>query len=204
MGFLRAALATVRQHRRAYLAINVAYYGLVVLGMVLVATQPAVQQSLIASTAAGFSSGPLSLVGRAYGGGQVLQAAAITFAVNLVIGAIIYIGVPSLMLPFAGLVTGCFRALLWGLLLSPANPELRQVMIPHSLTLLLEGQAYVVAMFACYVHWAPVFRRREAGLALGRRYVLGLGESLRLYALVVLLLAVAALYEAFELIVLLG
>ncbi|MHB0876834.1 MAG: hypothetical protein ACYC5O_12420 [Anaerolineae bacterium] len=200
---LRAALAIVSRHRRAYLRINAVYYGLVVLGMVLVATQPEVQEALIASTAAGFSSGPLSLVGEAYGGGQVLQAAAITFAVNLVIGTIAYIGVPSLVVPFAGLVTGCFRALLWGLLLSPANPDLRWVMIPHSVTLLLEGQAYIMAMFAAYVLWTTVLHPDAPGLTVARRYALGLGRGLRLYLLVVLLLAVAALYEAFELIVLL-
>lgn len=203
MSVLRAALADVRRHGRAYLTISVLYYGLVIVGMVLVATQSEVQQSLIASTAAGFSSGPLSLVGKAYGGGQVLQAAAITFLVNLLIGSVLYISVPSLVLPFAGLVTGCFRALLWGLLLSPANPQLRLVMIPHSLTLILEGQAYVVAMYASYVLWASVFRPEQPGLGLGRRYVAGLAQGLRLYLLVVILLAVAALYEAFELIVLL-
>jgi len=41
----------------------------------------------------------------------------------------------------------------WGLILSPSHPELAGPMIPHSLTLILEGQAYVVAMLAVWRLW---------------------------------------------------
>jgi hypothetical protein len=56
-------------------------------------------------------------------------------------------------------------AVLWGLILAPTTGELVLVMIPHSVTLLLEGQAYVLAIFAAYVHGLPFLRPRTVGLS---------------------------------------
>lgn len=204
MSFLRSGLDVIRANWRAYAVINVVYYGLVIVGMVFVATQPELQRMLIGEVQAGFSSGPLAAVAEAYRSGQVLVAAALTFVVNFFLGTVLYITVPSLFIPFAGLLTGCVRALLWGLLLSPALPELSQPMGPHFVTLVLEGQGYILAMLGSYVLWATVFRREPQAGGFASRYGAGLGRSARLYLLVALVLAVAALYEAFEVIYLIG
>jgi hypothetical protein len=69
--------------------------------------------------------------------------------------------------------------------------------LPHYLTLLLEGQGYVLAMLAIYVQgrWVlPGMRPR------GQAYWNGMVEAMRLYALVAIVLAIAAMYEAWELI----
>jgi len=201
---LRSSLGIIRGNRRAYFVINVVYYGLVILAMIFVATQPQLQRSLTASVASGFTSGPLETVGTAYGSGNVALAAAITFLVNFVLGAFLYITLPSLIIPFAGLFTGVIRAVLWGLLLSPAMPELRLAMIPHSLTVLLEGQAYVLAMLGSYVLWRAAFKRNESGGNFFSRYRAGLSKNVRLYLLITVVLAVAALYEALEVILIIG
>jgi hypothetical protein len=39
--------AILRQHRRAYFALNIAYYGLVIAAMLFVSTQPELQRSLL-------------------------------------------------------------------------------------------------------------------------------------------------------------
>jgi hypothetical protein len=113
------------------------------------------------------------------------------------------ITLPSLVVPFSGLLMGAYRAILWGLLLSPAAPELRLIMIPHSLTLILEGQAYIMAMLAAYVHGRAFLWPRTVGVITHRAgYKVGLSRTLRIYVLVVLLLALAAIYEALEVILL--
>ncbi|HUW58856.1 MAG TPA: hypothetical protein VMZ92_19625 [Planctomycetota bacterium] len=105
------------------------------------------------------------------------------------------------MIPFSGLLVGGWRAALWGLILSPASPDMRLPMIPHLLTLILEGQAYVLTMLAAYVQGNAFLRPRSVGTeSHWRGYWLGLKDSARLYLLIILVLAVAAAYEAVEVI----
>ena len=199
---VRSAWQIVREHRRPYIALNGIYYGLVVLGMMYAAfVDPTLQEQLLTEIASGFINGPLATVGGAYLGGNVLAATVLTFVVNLLGGSLLAITLPSLLLPFVGLVMGGWRAVLWGLALAPTSPELAFVMIPHSVVLLLEGQAYILAMLAVYIHGKSFLLPRSLGLTshiLG--YVAGLKLSARLYLLVVIVLAVAAIYEALEVI----
>lgn len=201
MKAIRRAWEIIQEHRRAYLVLNLVYYGLVILGMVYVSANPSVQQSLLESVGTAYNSGPLAGVAGAYAGGKVLAAMAITFVVNLVLGSLLQMTLPSLIVPFSGLLMGAYRAILWGLLLSPANPQLAGVMIPHSLTLLLEGQGYIIAMLGIYIHGRALLRPRSVG-AEGHRqgYLAGLKRAGQLYLLVALVLAVAAIYEALEVI----
>ena len=198
---LRCALALVRQSRRPYIALNLIYYGLVTGGMIFVVFRPSVQQFLLEAVGSAFIEGPLSVVGSAYAGGQVLVAIVLTFIVNLVLGSVLCITVPSLLMPFIGIVIGGLRAVLWGLLLSPGMPELRMAMIPHSATLVLEGQAYILAMLGVYIHGRAFLWPDTAGVASRRQaYLEGVRHTLRLYVLVAIMLAVAAVYEAIEVI----
>lgn len=202
MNVVRSSWQIVREHRRPYILLNGAYYGLVVLGMLYVALiNPALQEQLLTEVEAALNEGPLATVGGAYLGGNVLAAAVLTFVVNLLAGSLLYITLPSLILPFAGLLLGAYRAVLWGFLLAPTSTELALVMIPHSLVLILEGQGYILAMLAVYVHGESFLRPRSVGLTSHvRGYVAGLRLSARLYLLVVIVLAVAAIYEALEVI----
>jgi len=198
---IQSALETIKESRCAYIVLNLVYYGLVICGMIYVAFNPSLQQSLLEFVGSAFTQGPFSAVGSAYVGGQVLQAMVLTFVVNLILGSIVWITLPSLVIPFSGLLLGAYRAILWGLLLSPTTPELRLVMIPHSLTLILEGQAYILAMLAAYVQGRAFLWPRSVGAATRRQgYGSGVKRSVRIYLLVVLLLAVAAIYEALEVI----
>jgi hypothetical protein len=192
----------VRADWRAYITLNIIYYGLVILGMIYVSFfNPGLQKQLINEVGQAFTSGPLAAVGGAYGGGKVVSATLLTFVVNLFLGSLIEITLPSLIIPFSGLLLGVYRAVLWGLLLSPANPSLAGPMIPHSLTLLLEGQGYILAMLAVFVLGKAFIRPQAYGVTGHLRgYVEGLRRTGWIYLLVVLLLAIAAIYEAFEVI----
>jgi hypothetical protein len=87
-------------------------------------------------------------------------------------------------------------------LLSPANPDLRLVMIPHSITLILEGQAYILAMVAAYIQGRAFLFPNTIGLeSRVKGYVEGLKRTGKLYVLVIVTLAIAAIYEVAEVVI---
>jgi hypothetical protein len=199
--WFRHALLLVRRHKRPYIIINVVYYGLVAASMVYVAGHPALQEALLGQVALSFTEGPLAGVSEAYLGGHVLQAMALTFLVNFFLGSVLVLLAPSLLIPFAGLGIGLIRATLWGLLLAPTTPELQAAMIPHSLTLVVEGQGYILAMLAVWVLGRAFVSPSSVGAASwGAGYVRGLKDACSVFLLVAVVLAVAAVYEALEVI----
>ncbi len=197
----KTAWGVVRQHWQAYVAINTIYYSLVIVCMAVVLLLPDVQRNLLEQVKEALAKGPLKGVFSAYIGGHVFAAIGLTFIVNLFGGSLVSITIPSAIVPFSGLLVGCFRAIVWGLMLSPADAHLRWVMIPHSLTLLLEGQGYIVAMLAAYQQGLAFFCPRTVGAETPwRGYCAGLRRTGSLYLVVAVLLAVAAVYEALEVI----
>jgi len=196
-----SAVHLIRERRQVYLSLNLAYYGTVAMAMVFVASHPTIQQALTASVVLSFSEGPLAPVAGAYSEGNLLGAAVLTFVVNFFPGTLLVLLAPSLLIPFGGVALGLVRAALWGLLLAPTTPELQLAMIPHSLTLVLEGQGYVLAMFAAWVHGQAFLAPGSIGASSHwRGWAAGLRRSLRVYVLVAATLAIAAVYEAFEVI----
>ena len=199
---LKSAWELVQENRRAYIILNIVYYALVIVCMIYVAFNQELQQSLMDEVGAAFMTGPLAIVGQAYVNAQLLTAILATFFVNLLIGSFASVTLPSLVIPFSGILVGIYRAILWGLLLSPANPDLRLAMIPHSLTLILEGQAYILAMLAAYIQGRAFLWPKSVGLeSRAKGYLEGLKRTGKLYLLIILTLAIAAIYEVIEVII---
>ena len=202
MKLLKSAWGLVQEHRRVYIILNALYYGLVVIFMIYVAFNRPLQEELLQSIGESFMTGPLSFVGSAYINAQVLAAIAATFFVNLFAGSFGTITLPSLIIPFSGILVGFYRAILWGLILSPVHPDLRMVMIPHSLTLILEGQAYILTMLAAYLQGRAFLWPKTVGLERrGQGYLEGLKRTGKMYILVVLTLLIAAVYEVIEVVI---
>lgn len=199
INLIRSAWGLVQENRRAYTIINVAYYGLVAICMVYVAFNQELQEQLINMVGAGFMTGPLAFVGQAYVNAEVLKAILATFFINLFIGSFGTITLPSLVIPFSGFLIGIYRAVLWGLLLSPAHPDMRLIMIPHMLTLIIEGQAYILTLLAAYIQGRAFLWPQSVGLeSRARGYLEGLKRTGKIYVLVILTLAIAAVYEVIE------
>jgi len=202
---IKEAWEIMRQNRKVYIILNASYYGLVVIFMFVAAFNQPLQDSLLEGAEDAFTTGPLSLVGSAYSNAEVFLAITLTFVVNLVLGSFLEITLPAAIIPFSGVLVGIYRAILWGLLLSPAHPDLRLAMIPHSITLLFEGQGYVLAMLAAYVQGRAFLWPKTVGLERCRDgYLAGLKLTGKLYLLVILVLAVAAVYEVIEAVILAG
>jgi hypothetical protein len=202
-----ALIDPLREHRQDLLLANLAYFGLVLLGAVISARNPALQRALLDNARTALTQGPLATVAQAYASGHLIPAMLLTFAFNLFAGTFIFLTLPSLTVPFAGVVLGLIRALSWGLLFSPTNPTIAIAMIPHLGTMLLEGEAYVLAMMGAFVMWRNVLWP-ETSPPGGPRpkpdrvqaYVEGVRLNLRLYVPITALLLIAAVYEVLELV----
>ncbi len=100
MSLLRTSWQVVREHKRAYVALNLLYYGLVLVGMAYSLANPQVQKDLINLVGEAFSpSGQLGEVTKAYITGNLWMATILTFGVNLVGGSFLVLTLPSLIVP---------------------------------------------------------------------------------------------------------
>jgi hypothetical protein len=218
---LAEPLAEIVGRPRLFWGTHIAYFGLYILAAVLVHENRALHGILMSGVQQAFSSeGPLGVAGKAYLSGSIIRAAGVTFAVNLFLGALLVITFPSMILPGSGALVAALRATLWGLLLGPASVNLALMMIPHSGTLLLEGEGYILATFFALLipirlfgpgrSTLKTYEPGEWGLeeetpapaesTLIGRYGRAVLLNVNAIVLVAAVLAVAALYEAVEVI----
>ncbi len=118
---------------------------------------------------------------------------------NLALGSVLSITVPSIVLPGGGALLALLRAAMWGLLLAPTSAEMAVNMLPHSITLLVEGEGYILATFFALlipIH-LPDARR---GPTIARRFGRALAVNAAGILITATVLAVAAVYEASEVI----
>ena len=95
---------------------------------------PELQLSLLAGIKKAVTQGPgpLAFAGQAYMSGNILRAAATTFAINFPLGSLACITIPSVLVPGVGVLVALLRASLWGLLLAPSFLALSRLMLPPS------------------------------------------------------------------------
>ncbi len=200
---LAGPLLEMRARPRLVWGVHVVYFGLVIAGSLLVSEVPEMQVVLLGKVreALATKSNPLGIAAEAYLSGNILRAAAVTFVVNFLLGSLASITLPSFVLPGIGALLAAVRALVWGLILAPTMDTLAVGMLPHSLTMLLEGEGYILAaLFGLLIPIHVVSRRLGGNLftRFGRALLL----NLKAQFWIALVLAVAAIYEATELILL--
>lgn len=193
------AFEIIERNRRAYIVLNVLFYGLMIAGMIYAVFNQPLQASMLAEGNRNYMTGNLSLLGHSYSPGHILEILGFFYFSNLLGASFGGISFPSFIIPFAGVLAGASRALQWGLLFSPASPDIRYPMIMHSLELILEGQAYVLAMLGAYVHGRILFWPQSEGLkSRWKAYVEGVRQTGTLYMLIIPVLAIATIYSAIE------
>lgn len=191
----RRPLRITRENARAYLGLNGIAYGLCLVGFVVGLLFPHLNEAQVTRLD---DDGTTDLVRSLIN--QPWLFALTILGVNTVKMGAATIVLPSLIVPFAGIPLFAYWAFTTGITLVPASDIGWVALIPHSLTLVIELQAYVLLMLGVYVlgrHW---IWPRSVG-AENRRggYLEGLRQlgSLTLAAFV--LLVVGAVYEAFSL-----
>jgi hypothetical protein len=196
----RDAFSIIRNNRKAFNLINLGYFSIVLLGMIIVRAIPGLQKDLIDLIGEAFSTGPMQYVTGAYSNGEAMAAIGLTFIINLLVGCFGSITLPSLLVPFSGFVIGSYRALLWGFIFSPDLGDTSFTWIGMGLfiglLLVLEGEAYVLALFAAFVHGRAWLKPASAGVeGHTQGYLAGVRMSLSLYLLMIGMLLIAAVYE---------
>lgn len=200
MRAIREAFDLINKDRRAFNLINIGYFSVIVIGMLIIRSNAEFQARLLALIGEAFSTGPMQYVTGAYSNGEIILAIALTFFVNLFLGCFIAITLPSLIVPFSGLMVGAYRALLWGFIFSPdlSGLDLPKIIIGIGVGLLLifEGEAYVLGMFAAFLQSRAWVKPASVGAENHKQgYLAGLRLTLRMYLLVIGMLMIAAIYE---------
>lgn len=191
--FLRKPFQIIRANFRAYLIINAIVYGSFIAGLVaamvfpnLGATQVAIQED----------NGTFDLVRSLLNNPWLFSLTIL--GVNVTTAAL-WIVLPSLIVPFTGIALFAYKTFTLGLPLAPTTARSAVVWIPHSLTALIEFQAYALLMFGAYILGRSWIRPATIGARNHRQgYVRGLQQLgwLSLFALP--LFIVGAIWEAFS------
>jgi hypothetical protein len=224
---LAAPLREIDRRPGLVWAVHLVYFGLFIIGALIIYQTPELHTAMIAAVQGELGregKGVLAVAGKAYGSGNMLYASAVTFVINFFLGSFAMITLPSMIVPGIGALLAVFRATLWGLLLGPSDVSLALAMLPHSGTLLLEGEGYILATFFAIlipvyllgarppIEKPPVADDWEESQAegpaepvtTGQRFKYALLLNLKANVLVAIVLIVAACYEAFEVITMAG
>jgi hypothetical protein len=198
---LRDPLVALSTHRRLNWGVHLSYFGLYLVTACLVYRTPDVHNAMQAIVQGQLRQGGglLQYAASAYSTGNIAWAALVTFSINFVVGSLVFLTLPSCVVPGSGVILAVFRAISWGLLLGPATWQQALVMLPHSGTLLLEGEGYILATFFGLMMAQLVFHR-DSTASVRSNYTQGILLNLRGSVLVALVLAVAAIYESTEVI----
>jgi hypothetical protein len=196
MRIFRRALRTIQANRRAYLALNVILYGSVLVGFGTGLLFP----GLTAAQKESFEDGGQADLVRSLLENPWLFALAI-LANNALRAGLLNIVLPSMLVPFAGVVWFVYSLFTVGLMLAPADRDGWLVLIPHSLTVVMEIQAYVLLSLGVYLLGrAWVWPRTVDAENRRQAYARGLRQLGVLSLPALALLVVFALYESFSIV----
>jgi len=202
---LAAPLAEIASRRRLLVGLHVAVFGAFLAFTLLAYGMPERQQALmgLVRQQAQKTDNPLGIAAAAYRSGSVLKAAAATLAVNFLLGTLATITVPSTVVPGVGALFALLRAGLVGFALAPTSGRLFGGMALHTGTILVEMEAYILAAFFALL--MPISLLDHDGESTGsERYLRAMAINAKGTVLTFAILAVAALYEATEVIMQMG
>ncbi len=226
-GVLAEPLQELARRPRLVWGVHLVYFGLYVLGAVLIRQSPTIYTLLMTAIQSALSSegkGVLAVAARAYGSGNISYAAAVTFTINFLLGSLAVITLPSMIIPGSGALVAAVRATVWGLMLGPSRVNMAYAMMAHTGTLLLEGEGYILAAFFALLIPIYLFRSsaplqkaavadswesepaasQEKASTAWSRFKHAMVLNLKANVLVAIVLVVAACYEAFEVISMFG
>jgi Stage II sporulation protein M len=194
MRFLRRPFQIIRANFRAYLIINAIVYGLFIAGFVAALIFPNLGATRVAALE---DNGTADLV-RSLVYNPWLFALTI-LGVNAIKVGVLSIVLPSLIVPFAGVAIFGYQAFTLGLVLAPTTEIAAVGLIPHSLTALIEFQAYALLMFGAFILGRSWVRPTTIGARTRRQgYVRGLQQLGWLSLTALALFIVGAIWEAFS------
>lgn len=192
-------------NKRAYILLNVFYYAIMLIFMIYLTLDPTLRDGFASRYGKSFQHGPPLLVGEPFAMDRTMDNLFKNFNYNLLGSSYAEITLPSIFIPFVGIAIGLYRVAFLGLAFSPANPTAASFFLPHLPTLLLEGQAAVLAMLGAYIHGRALIWPKTIGQT-GRwkAFVEGVRQIGMLYLPIMGILLLAMLYGFVEVALLAG
>lgn len=191
---LRKPFKIIRANIRAYLIINAILYGLVITGVVAAMVFPNLGATQLATLE---DNGTADLVRSLINNPWLFSLTIL--GVNVMTGAL-RIVLPSLIVPFTGIAIFAYKAFTLGLAMAPSTKIMAVALIPHSLTILIEFQAYALLMFGAFILGRSWVRPATIGARNHRQgYVHGLKQLGWLSLSTLPLFIIGAIWEAFSL-----
>ncbi len=194
-------LREIARRPRLFASVHLVLFGAFFVLMTVALAFPLMNLRLVHAVREEFSSGGLSYIGDAYASQNVLKATAATFFHNFVVATVGFSVIPSLLIPFAGLLKNLASFTIVGFVMAPLWTGSAQGLVYHSITMVLELEAYALTSFIVTV--LPI--RGFKGLLEGEfvaQYAAGVRIIISGALLAGAMLAVAAVYEATTLILL--
>jgi len=194
---LSDAIGIMKKDWRLLAGLNALYFCVLIIGATLALISPGLHMSMIQFIGATTIGGNFSTAG---GFTETLKAAGVDFASNFFLNTLGLITIPSIVLPLWAPIIGFARFFIWGITyVSPLAGVLTiGNLLPQYVVMLLEGEAYIIAIFACVRQIIVAVKYIETGFRwmLGY-YFIAVLENAKLLIIVFLLLAIASLYQAF-------
>lgn len=187
-------------NRRAYFVLNALYYGLMLVLLVYVGFDRALHARVLETYNDAFMTGPLALEGKTPTlDAETVKAVFMTFVLNVLGTTYGAVTLPSFVVPFVGIIPGLYRAILLGISFSPVDPVMARIFFPHLPTLLLEGQATILAMLGVYIQGrAMIWPATVDQTSRWKAYIEGVRQSGTMYMLIMPVLLISAIYGVIE------
>ncbi|HPU96628.1 MAG TPA: hypothetical protein PLO53_01600 [Candidatus Hydrogenedentes bacterium] len=200
--FFYAFLRDAIRHARLWKWLHAVYYGWVLLCMLAAVALPVISLFLLGAVQEVFSEGSLAYVGAAYESGNILHAAWATFYNNYIVQTVRN----TILLSIFGIPVGVFLVFSTlfptALVMSPVWTQTVSGYALHSVTMALELQAYLLAVFAvlCWSRRVFFFIMRPGRLT-SVELIFGVKSLAGAILFIGAQLALAALYESITLLI---
>lgn len=199
---MKETICLLKENRRLYLALNLLFYGSIVVGLFYGFLRPDVGEEMAKWGASALIEAPPTAPAIfAYLRGSFVAAAVFTFFGNLFMCSIsiglglVFPLIVVLAVPFA---TG--MGFVWGAAFSPVTLSIGSwSLVAHLVTFAIEGQSIILVLFIMLRTFDAILRPQRFGeTSRWSAYRRALGQTGRLYLLIVVILFVSAVFEAFE------
>jgi hypothetical protein len=193
MNPLRDAINILKKDWKMLAGLNALYFCVLVIGVIIALISPGIHLSIIdligSDTIAG--SAGISETSSAL---EALQAAGMSFISSFTYT--ILITIPSIVLPIWGPIIGASKFFVWGVAYAAPLPGDVNLLPQYGL-MILQGEAYIIAVLACVRQLSVALASADLGFRRAlKEYIKAILDNMKLLVVVVLLLAVAALYQA--------
>jgi len=192
------ALGIIKKDWKLLAILNALFFCVLIIGATIALISPGLHLSMIefigADTIAGQSGAPA-----ATSTAGALEAAVLSFISSFFGNTLLMITIPSIVLPIWAPIIGAARFFIWGVTyVAPLDGVMTlRSLLPQYIAIFLEGEAYTIAIFACVRQLSVALAASDRGFRnLLRQYKKSVIDNLKLLLIVIVLLAIAALYQA--------